>query len=292
MALSVIVTSYESPASLEKCLQALYVQVEAANIVVSDCSAVNPGAALQRQFPRVQFLHFEGKHSVPELRWMALPHTSEAIIAAVEARCVPSVTWCSELLAAHALWPECPAIGGPVFLPPQASPFAWGLSFCEYGMFAPPIEVGLAPALSGANLSYKREALQAASDLTSCGEWETLLHQRWLSQGRVLGMCAASVTFFNSMSKKTALRQRWHYGRGFAADRVRGKVTAIRLFYAAAAFVLPALLTWRLAVAAQRKGLLVPFLQASAWVMLLNAFWGFGEVAGYLAGKSSEPTNF
>ena len=292
MALSVIVTSYESPASLERCLQALSLQVEAAEIVISDCSAVNPGISLQQHFPRVRFLHFERKHSVPELRWMALPHTSEAIVAAVEARCVPTVTWCSELLAAHALRPECPAIGGPVLLEPRAPLFAQGLYFCEYGMFSPPLEVGLARVLSGANLSYKREALQTVSDLTSRGEWETLLHQRWLQQGRLLGMCGAAVTFFNSMSKKTALRQRWHYGRGFAADRVRGRKFSVRLCYAVASIVLPALLTARLAFAAKRKHLLLRFLRASAWVMLLNASWSLGEAAGYLAGKSLEPTNF
>lgn len=51
MALSVIVTSYESPATLRRCLRALSEQAEASEIVVSDCSSKNPSSVLEPEFP-------------------------------------------------------------------------------------------------------------------------------------------------------------------------------------------------------------------------------------------------
>jgi hypothetical protein len=286
--LSVIVTSFESPATLHRCLQSLNRQKEVREIVVSDCSRIDPAAELSPLFPRVRFLHFREKHSVPRLRWMALREVTGEIVAAVEARCVPSGTWCQELLAALAAAPDSPVAGGPVAIPPDATKFDWGLYFCEYGQFAPPLRAGPSPAISGANLCYRRAALDDSADLTSQGEWETMIHQRWLQAGRQLTQCGASVTFFNSMSPSVAMRQRWYYGRGYAADRLRNAQWPIRLAYAGAACTLPLLLTWRAGKSAPAKKLLPAFFRSLGWILLMNSCWSAGEIAGYLAGQDPE----
>ncbi len=285
MVLSVIVTSYESPETLRQCLKSLSRQEEAGEIVVSDCSRELP-ERLKRDFPAVRFLQFGEARAVPELRWAALPLVTGEVVAAVEARCVPSATWCAELLAAHRGQPDAPAVGGPVTLAPGASAFDWGLYFCEYGAFAPPVQTGEAPAISGANLSYKRAALEACADLTGRGEWETLIHEQWRRGGLHLWLCQAAVEFRNSISPATALTQRWHYGRGYAADRVRGAGLVKRLAYAAAGCALPLLLLARIALLARQKRLGSVFLRACGWVALLSTAWSAGEIAGYLAGQS------
>ena len=282
--LSVIVTSYESPDTLRKCLESLTSQPEAGEIWVADCSAVNPQGILGPLFPGVRFVHFDGIRSVPALRWAAYFETRGDLVAAVEARCIPSARWCAEIIDAHRRFPETPAIGGPVDVASRATAADLGLYFCEYGLFLPPGDDAEVPAISGANLSYKRAALEESADLLQAGEWETLLHARWLRSGRTLRFGRATVIFENTMTAETAVRQRFHYGRGYAADRVRGRALPIRLLFGLGTAALPALLVSRLAAAAARSGRGPDFLRALPWTFVLCAAWSLGELAGYLSG--------
>lgn len=278
MRLSVIVTSYNSPAILAECLASLARQSEAAEIVVADCSPQDPAGNLQARFPKVRFLHCSGRRRVPELRWAALAHTTGGVVAAVEARCVPSPQWCRELLRAHEERPEAPAVGGPVLLAAGAGAMSTGLYFNEYGLFAPPLEAGWRSDLSGANLSYKRAALEAEADLLRAGAWETLLHARWRERGLRLWLAdTATVTFHNSMPLATILRQRFHYGRGYAGTRFTA--LAPRFAYALGSpLVLPFLLTARTAC------LRWDWIRSLPWQFLFALAWSIGETAGYLFG--------
>src|SRR5262245_17943185 len=291
MRLSVLVTSYESPEALRSCLESLTRQPRAEEILVAEGSALDPSRTLARTFPGVRFLHLPDLVTVPRLRWAAFEKSGGDIVAAVEARCVPAGDWCEALLAAHARHPDVPAIGGPVEIAQPASSFDLGLYFAEYGLFAPPVEERAASKLSGANVSWKRSALLEARDLLDAGAWETLLHERWLSEGRRLFLCRAEVVFRNTMSPVRALRQRFHYGRGYAADRV-AKRLAIRPFYAAATLLLPQLLTIRAARNTLRSSRRGRFLRALPWLILLNISWSLGELAGYLTGNPGGPRNF
>ncbi|HEX9367546.1 MAG TPA: glycosyltransferase [Vicinamibacterales bacterium] len=287
MSLSVIVTSYRSRRILEACLTSLCRQPEARDIVVADCSPDDPSDDLHARFPNVRVVHLPGKVTVPVLRWGAVPATRGGVVAAIEARCVPSDTWCAELLGAHVRWPEAPAVGGPVDLKPDASPFDWGLYFAEFGAFAPPLATGASAQLSGANLSYKRAALIASQDLMDRGQWEAGLHERWRAEGRAPRLSAARVVFHNGMTRGDAMRMRFHYGRSYAADRFADRWAAAWL-YAAAGPVLPAVLTFRAAAQAARKGLGRRFLIALPWVVAFNVAWSAGEIAGYLFGRARE----
>ena len=282
--LSVIITSYGSPVVLEKCLASLVLQPEVREIVVSDCSPIDPQHALTTQFPSVKFLHWDAPRIVPQLRWGALPHISGQIVGALESRSVPASDWAAKIVAAHQEHPQCPGIGGSVAISKASSTFDQALYFCEYGSFAPPLKEGAASELSGANLSYKRAALETEQDLLSAGKWETLLHLRWCQQGKQLWICDASISFENTMSPATALRQRFAYGRGYASNRWEHR----RPIYALAALALPFLLTARVA----RKNFSSAFLWALPWLLLLNTAWAFGELTGYLFGEAKEPQIF
>ena len=292
MGLSVIVTSYESPETLRRCLESLSAQPEAEEILVADCSAVDPARELEPLFPRAHFLHFGKPRSVAALRWAAYFQTRGETVAAIEARCVPSETWCGELLRAHREFPETPAIGGPVAIARPATAFDLGLYFCEYASFAPPLPEGEAGKISGANLSYKRAALEDARDLLEAGASETLLHDRWLRQGRRLRLAAAAVTFVNSLSPAEAIRQQFHYGRGYAADRARGEGAPRRLLRAVAAAALPVVLLARQSRAAIRAGRGGDLLRALLWTALLDLAWSAGELTGYLRGAGAGPPIF
>jgi GT2 family glycosyltransferase len=286
----VIVTSYRSRQILDACLAALSGQ-PAAEIVVADCSPGDPTAELQSRYPGVRVMHVPHKLTVPALRWKAVPLTRGAIVAAIEGRSVPSPDWCADLIAAHARWPDAPAIGGPVALKPAASAFDWALYFSEFAAFAPPLPDGPSAQLSGANLSYKRDALLASRDLMDAGHWEAALHERWLARGETLVLCPAAVVFHNGMRGADALRMRYHYGRSYAADRF-GARRGTALIYAALTPLLPALLTLRGAGYAARKGLTARFVAALPWLVALNTAWAMGEMAGYLFGRATDAQIF
>jgi len=292
VSLSVIVTSYNSPATLRKCLDSLARQPGAEEVLVADCSPEDPAGALKPLFPRVRFLHYEGRRSAAELRWAAFRQARGETIAATEARCIPSPDWCGELLSAHREFPEVPAIGGPVELARPASAFDLGLYFCEYAAFAPPVQPGEVEKISGANLSYKRSALEQSSDLLEAGASETLLHERWLRQGRRLRLSRASVVFENSLPRRAAIRQQFHSGRRYAADRVSADGVPRRMLFAAGTPALPAVLLRRQALAAGRSGDRGAFRRGVAWTLLLDFAWSAGELSGYLFGEGSGPRIF
>ena len=100
-------------------------------------------------------------------------------------------------------------------------------------------------------------------------------------------------------------RQRFHYGRGYAAERTRDASLATRLLYAAATAGLPVLLTWRIVRDVRRTARMAPpgnqaaarhlpamLARAFHWVVLFNTAWAAGELAGYLGGKPVDPQIF
>jgi hypothetical protein len=244
--------------------------------VVADCSPVKP----EIRESGVKLIHFSEKRSVPEMRWAALRATSGDLIAAVESRCVPGPEWLKELAEAHAKYPDAAGVGGTVSAAP-GSLLSDGLYFCEYGHFAPPVNCGPTSELSGANLSYKRALLETERDLLDAGCWETLIHLRWRDRGIPLALCRADVRFVNSMTPAVILRQRFDYGRNYAASR-----TGPRFLYAGASPLLPFLLTLRLARSASRKGLARRFWRSAMFVFLFNLAWSAGEFCGYCFGPA------
>jgi hypothetical protein len=289
--LSVLITSYDSPDLLRLCLASLSSQTEVDEIVVADCSPVSPADWLALEFPGVRLVR-SAPRRVPELRWASLPSVSGEIVGALEARCPPSPDWARLMVAEHLAHPEAPAAGGPVASGPARTAFALGLYLCEYGEFAPPLPPGPAEALSGANLCYKREALEENRDLLDAGAWETVLHERWRRQGRELRLCGASVAFHNTMAPGAALRQRFHYGRDYAAERIRYGAASFPAVYGLLAPLLPLVLTFRMAWRALTRGSWASFLRASLWIFALNTAWSAGEAAGYLWGPDPEPRIF
>ncbi len=272
-----IVTSYRSAQTLQKCLESIAGQVGTADeIVVADCSPARPDIRV----PGVKLTYFSEKRSVPEMRWAALRVTSGDLVAAVESRCIPDSDWLKKLASAHAKHPEAAGIGGFVWTAP-ASALAEGLYFCEYGQYAPPVDCGLTKELSGANLSYKRAALERERDLLDAGCWETLIHLRWRDQGIPLALCDAGVRFENSMTPANILRQRFDYGRNYAANRA-----VPRVVFALASPALPFLLTARSARSAWRKGMARRFWKCAGYVFAFNIAWSAGEFWGYLFGPA------
>ena len=287
--LSVIVASYNSPATLEKCLNSLAEQLDPdAEVIVADCSDDDPRIHFRQFIPGVRFLRFEERLTIPELRREALKMAKGEIILLTEGRMVPSYDWAAALVEAHSTHPQAPAVGGPIDHTP-VSAFDSSVFFCEYGLHLPPNPDGECSELSGANLSYKRWGLELCRDLIDAAAWEPFLHRRLEERGYRLWRAArALVSYHNSLSAWQFLRQRFHYGRWFAAARVEGQGLIRRLLYAGFCPLLPLLLTWRLGrIVAERKRHQQSFAGTLPWIVLFQTVWSLGEFFGYLLGKGS-----
>ena len=284
---SVIVVSCDAPRTLERCLHSLEAQLAlGAEILVADCSAQDPRLHFRQQFPEVRFLRYE-RRSIPELRREALRVARGEILVLTEARLAPDPQWLPSLLEAHRRHPEAGAIGGPIgYLADSA--FDAAVFFCEYGWHLPPIADGPAAELSGANVSYKRWALDLCKDLLDAAAWEPFIHRRLEQHGhRLLRAGRALVVYHNSLTGSQVLRQRFHYGRWFAAERAASATAVLRLLHAGFCPLLPLLLTTRLFRLALARGHSAAFLGALPWVLLFETLWSAGEFCGYLLGKGS-----
>ncbi len=288
--LSVVVASYNSPASLESCLESLRQQSsgDGAEVVVADCSPEDMRTRLGPRFPEVRFLHFDRRLTIPELRREALRVARGEVVAMTEGRMAPSPGWTGALLESHSRQAQAPAVGGPIDFE-GASVFDAAVFFCEYGLHMPPTGDGPATLLSGGNLSYKRWALDLCADLIEAGAWEPVVNDRLRSQGHALYRAGdALVRYRNSLSASEFLRQRFHYGRWYA--HVRGETAGWvhRVIYAAFCPLLPFLLTFRLArIAFGRRRHRAAFIRALPWIVFCQSAWSAGELCGYLFGKAS-----
>ncbi len=287
--LSVVIASYNSPATLEQCLESLGTQLATdSEVVVADCSSEDVRLRLDHRFPQVRFLHFDRRLTIPELRREALRLTHGEVVAMTEGRMVPSRGWTGALLESHSRQANAPAVGGPIDYD-GASAFDTAVFFCEYGLHMPPTGDVPAGLLSGGNLSYKRWALEMCSDLIEAGAWEPVVNERLRQQGHELYRAGdAVVQYRNSLSAGEFLRQRFHYGRWYAHVRGEAAGWTRRLMYAGFCPLLPFLLTLRLArMVFGRRRHRVEFVRALPWIIFCQSVWSVGEFCGYLFGKGS-----
>lgn len=217
------------------------------------------------------------------MRWAMLDEVTEPVVACLEGRCVPAPEWAAQILAAHAAHAEAAGIGGAVSIPPSANYLDKSVWFCEYAAFAPPLDDAQSAELSGANLSYKTAALRKESDLLKSGAWETHLHIRWRNKATPLRTINAVIEFHNAMTVAEFVRQRFAYGRGYAAARAH---PPRRWIFALVTPFLPFLLTLRTFLQAKRAGMLADFLLCLPAVFFFQTMWSAGELLGYCFGPS------
>lgn len=276
MPLSVIVTAYRSAETLRQCVARLRADPAVSQILVADCSELDP------QLP-IPVRRFPTPTPVPQMRWALLPEVSEPVVACLEGRCLPPLGWADAILEAHQKHPETPAIGGAVDFTPESAWLDRVVWFCEYGAYAPPLPDAEAADISGAHLSYKTAALRQEQDLLAANAWETLIHLRWRNAGKSIRTTPVTIHFRNGMSAPDFLRQRIHYGRGYAAARCQGQGPR-RWLLGCLTPLLPFVLTLRTARAARRAD----FLTCLPGIFFFHAMWSAGELLGYWFGPSGK----
>lgn len=291
--LSVVVIMFTGQDALVRCLDALHAQsgVGPPEILVPCDDALSDTSSLEARFPGVSFLHIPGSHSPAELRAVAVARASGRVVALVEDHCMPDPDWCARILEAHRAGHA--AVGGSVekgFAPgtDRDSALDWAVYMTDYSRYMNPIPEGPATSLTDCNVTYKREALEPIRHLWAQAFHENVVNGALASAGRSLWLDPRIVVRnFRPLTVSKAVRDRYAFGRLFAATRVEGQSLVKRLIYAGASVIMPPVLAVRAARnLTSRKRHQEQVLRCAPALLLVASTWMLGEMVGYLTGSA------
>jgi hypothetical protein len=258
----------------------------AAEIVVVECARDDSAARIRTQWPEVRVIHVDGVASVPRLRAAGLRAATSDVVAMTTDGCAPDPGWFSALRRAHADRPD--AVGGAVENGSVDRLIDWAVFFCEYGRYMTPLPPEPRSDLPGQNVSYSRGALASIADLIERGTWEPLWHWRLAARGaRLVRDGSLVVTLRKRYTLSGFMRDRFAYGRSFAAQRVSDASLARRALFAAGCLLLPVVVLTRIVrdVLPKRRHL-SRLLLSLPYLAIFACVWAAGEAVGYAAGAS------
>lgn len=301
--LSIIITVVSGKAALRRCLESLMAQTDQSKIEIItpyDKWAIEVGDLVQ-EFPQVIFHFYDdlgaaSSSAIPahahrlydRRRAVGLQLARGRIIAMTEDHAVPADDWVRQILAAHAQ--PYAVIGGAIDNAVDR-PLNRALYYCDFGRYGSSLTSGEAEYVSDVNVSYKREALEAISDVWREAYHETTVHWALRSRGEVLYLDPRLVVYQHrpAINWRQACRERIEWGRVFAETRVAAVSFGRRLFYAVGAPALPALLLLRVWKQMRRQRLAPGrIIRTLPVVGVLLTGWALGELIGYVAGPPRE----
>jgi len=278
--LSIVVASWSSDESLERCLSSLAPQWNCAEVIVA---TNRPGGQLERRYPHARFLRGPDGASVFQLRTLGADAARGRLVALLEDHAVVGLRWVAALREAHRAGHGI--VGGPIENGLRSRAVDWALYFAEYGCYMPPMPGGPAPRLSGLNIAYDRELLRTCRDVWKETFQENEVNDALRANGNALHLAPdAVVESFLPMTLGYGMGHLCDGGRHFARYRASRCSGATRLLWLLASPLVPAVLFLRLAraIARRRPGRLLELLRALPFVALVLGAWGWGEATGYL----------
>jgi hypothetical protein len=255
-------------------------------LIVVAATPDGSAARLGARRPELHMLERPPGTRVPSLRGAGLRASRGEVVALLEDHLRPAPGWLDALRAHHAQAASRLAVGGAVDPVDTGRLVDWAAYFCEYGWHMSPVCEGAAALLTGANVSYKRAALEIFGELDA---WETVWHARLRARGHELFRAAdMAVLHERRFSVGPFVRERIAYGRDYAATRARGTTPGERIARAASAPLLPFVLATRLGASVfGKRHNRWKFVAALPWTLLFLAAWALGEGIGYVVGPRS-----
>jgi hypothetical protein len=286
--LSVVVVTVESGDRLRVCLDSLVDQADASEVIVPWDGSHGPSAALQRDYPSVEFVPVgPGKLTFAQLRAQGIARAAGDVIAITEDHFTPASDWAQQILEAHRA--PYPAIGGAVDKDTPDGVLSWAFYLADYLRYLDPAE-GPSPHLTDGNVSYKREALRKIQSLWATEFHENVVHAALTAGGQPLWLSPRIVVRQKrAMTLRAAVRDRYAFGRLFGSTRVEGMPASARLKLTVICLLLPAVLLMRIASHVVRtRRYTGAFLRALPALLLISTVWAWGELVGYLTARPDE----
>jgi len=286
--ISVVIASVNGAAHLDECLRALECQTlkDQAEVIVADRCGADVAATTRKQNLNLKLLSFPRATTIPQLRALGMKHSQGAIIALTEDHCLAHSCWYERILRAHE--GRSGVIGGAVENDRSITRAVdWAVFFCEYGRYMNPVPNGEVTDLPGNNVSYRREFLAHVSDLLEGGKsWEGDLHARLRERGVQLYSDPSIIVYHKKeFAIGYFLSQRYHYSRSYAGMRTQAVSVPKKLIRAVLCFLLPPILTLRIAgwVISKQRHVGMLFLTLPL-ILLFTIVWAWGELIGHLFG--------
>jgi hypothetical protein len=284
---------------LAGCLQALTRQVDppAMEIIVPYHPRTAGIEDLKPRFTSVAFLCVEdlktltgqgGSHEHhDELRAHGLAAARGGIIGLLEDHARPDLHWCGYMVEAHRQ--SYAAVGGAIENGIDR-PLNWAVYFCDFGRYQNPVPAGESPFASDANVTYKRTALESIRPI-----WQEIFHETAVSwaltaRGEKLGLSPKAIVYQHRSDLRfgSAVKERFIWGRSYAATRGTLFGGAQRVIYVVLSPMLPSVLLLRMARNVLKKRRCVgPFFKALPLTAILTLSWSLGEAIGYVTGRAT-----
>lgn len=287
---SVLIGARGAVDCIEACLESLEREAAPANVevIIATPNSDPTASIVEMQFPWAEVVRVDDRGGAPNLaalRAAALAHSRGAIVAFTDAHCKVKPGWVGAVRRAIAGGAD--VASGAVMNGTAKTIAGWTAFLFDYGEFLPPMSAGPARAMSGNNIAYRREMLGDPAEHRGEGLLKYFVNARLASEGRRM-LCAPEmiVVFRRQISLARLIRERFHFGRCFAAQRIERGVVKSRAAYRALAPILPALVIARLFARLLARRVLRPHVVRCAPALaLVGASWGVGEAAGALLGR-------
>jgi len=211
------------------------------------------------------------------------------IIALTEDNTEASADWCAQILAQHAER-ENAAIGGAIDASADADALAYAVYLSDFARYQSPLPETTSPYLSDVNVSYKAAAIARVRHVWSPSFHETGVHAALVEQGeRLWASPKIRVTHSRQgLRFGEALRERFAWGRLYAAKRI-GELSALHRWGLAFAMPLlpPLLLSRAIATTWTRSRERGRLLRSLPFLGALLVSWSCGEAVGIWTGRPS-----
>lgn len=158
---SVIIPSYNSEATIAKCLNALLDQTyrHEYEIILVDSSADQTPEIVKAQFNQVRFFHLDVKTDPGTARNIGVKKSKGELILFTDSDCIVNRQWIEQMVNTHEQHPEYIAIGGAVENGNNPkNNIAWAGYLAEFRENIPEQASGIIWHNPTCNISYKRSA--------------------------------------------------------------------------------------------------------------------------------------
>lgn len=268
-------------------LNATAARVQAELIVVDGSGC--PAPAQAEIGPRTRWLSQPGA-SVFQLRLHGYRMARGRVIAATEDHCEVPIEWAETIVKAHREWPQAAVVGGVVDNGAEACLLDRANFYVNSIALAGPMRRGLTrSAVSHANVSYKRQALNDMNDHQGLGMADFVHLGRLRRNGALIySDDRIRIVHVQSLSPAQTTAGQFHAGRCVSAFR-RQQMGLVRWLQILGCFAIPIVRLVRVT----RIGLARPYrrhvVASIPWMAWLLCAQAAGSLAGYVAGPGDSP---
>ena len=286
--LSVIVASYNSRKTIEKCLRSLERQINPGDfeVIVVDSSEDGTAEIVVQKFPKVRLYTFSERKFPGDARNFGISKARGEILAFTDADCMVDQNWINKIIEAHKA--PYPAIGGAVDSANPESYVGWEYYFCEFSQWMPQSPKRQMVEIPACCFSLKRWAFDKYGPFLEGSYCSDTVFNWKLGKDRhkPLFIPSIRVSHMNINSLRAFLKHELNHGRYFAKVRVVEQEFSKlkRIIFVMISPLLPLLLFYRIVNRIVRNRIyLKQFMLSSPLVFLGLIAWFSGEFLGYLS---------